>query len=134
MSISQKYLVSWFSRKQTSVALSTAEAEYIAAGSCCAQLLWMKQQLNDYRLDYSKIPIRCDNTSVICLTKNPILHSRTKHIDVRHYFIREHVENHDICLEYVKTEDQIADIFTKPLSTESFFRIRKEMGMMNVDT
>ena len=94
----------------------------------------MKQQLNDNGLNYIEIPIRCDNTSAICLTKNPILHSRTKHIDVKHHFIREHVENNDICLEYVKSEDQIADIFTKPLSTESFFKIRKEMGMMNVDT
>jgi hypothetical protein len=73
-------LVSWSSKKQNSVALSTAEAEYIAAGSCCAQVLYMKQQLEDFKLKFDHIPIRCDNTSAINISKNPILHSRTKHI------------------------------------------------------
>ena len=85
-------LVSWASRKLTSVALSTAEAEYIAAGSCCTQLLWMKHTLEDYGLTFSKIPIMCDNTSAIMIFKNPVLHSRTKHIEIRHHFIRDHVE------------------------------------------
>ncbi|PKA49894.1 Retrovirus-related Pol polyprotein from transposon TNT 1-94 [Apostasia shenzhenica] len=75
-------LASWSSRKQNSIALSTAEAEYVAAGSCCAQLLWLKHQLLDYGIDLSHIPIKCDNTSSICLTKNPIQHSRTKHIEI----------------------------------------------------
>lgn len=85
-------LVSWFSKKQNSVALSTAEAEYIAAGSCCAQVLYMKQQLEDFKLKFDHIPIRCDNTSAINISKNPILHSRTKHIEIRHHFIRDHVQ------------------------------------------
>ena len=89
-------LVSWASRKQTSVALSTAEAEYIAAGSCCTQLLWMKYTLEDYGLTFSKIPIMCDNTSAIMISKNPVLHSRTKHIEIRHHFIRDNVEKGDI--------------------------------------
>ncbi|GKV17211.1 hypothetical protein SLEP1_g27745 [Rubroshorea leprosula] len=111
-------LVSWFSKKQNSIALSTTEAKYIAAGSCATQLLWMKQQLEDFGCKHESIPIRCDNTSTINLTKNPIQHSRTKHIEIRYHFIREHVNNGDLTLEFVKTENQLADIFTKPLNEE----------------
>nr|KYP73274.1 Retrovirus-related Pol polyprotein from transposon TNT 1-94 [Cajanus cajan] len=75
-------LVSWHSKKQNSVALSTTEVEYIVVGSCCAQILWMKQQLFDFGLSLDHIPIRCDNTSAINLSKNPVLHSRTKHIEI----------------------------------------------------
>ena len=71
------------SKKQNNVALSTVETEYISAGSCCAQILWMRQQLSDYGLMLDHIPIRCDNTSAINLSKNPILHSRTKHIEIQ---------------------------------------------------
>ncbi|KAK1363984.1 hypothetical protein POM88_039545 [Heracleum sosnowskyi] len=85
-------LVSWFSKKQHSVSTSTAEAEYIAAGICCAQILWMKNQLLDYGLVLNNIPIYCDNTSAIAISDNPVQHSRTKHIDIRHHFIREYVE------------------------------------------
>ncbi|XP_016185716.2 uncharacterized protein LOC107627395 [Arachis ipaensis] len=95
-------LVSWRSKKQVSVALSTAEAEYVAAGSCCAQILWMKQQLVDYGLMLDHIPIKCDNTSVINLTKNPVQHSRTKHIEIRHHFIRDHVQKGDVVIELSK--------------------------------
>ena len=122
-------LISWHSKKQNSVALSTAEAEYVAAGSCCAQILWIKQQLKDYGESQNKIPIKCDNTSAINLTKNPIQHSRTKHVEIRHHFIRDHVENEDIILEYVPTENQLADIFTKPLNSERFEFIRGELGL-----
>ena len=82
-------LVSWSSKKQNSIALSTAESEYIAAGSCVAQVLWLKQQILDLGVEVGTIPILCDNTSAICITKNPIQHSRTKHIDIRHHFIRD---------------------------------------------
>ena len=72
-------LISWFSKKQHSVALSTTEAEYVTVGSCCAQVLWMKQQMEDFGITMDHIPIKCDNISAISLTKNPIQHSRTKH-------------------------------------------------------
>jgi len=88
-------LISWHSKKQACVALSTAEAEYIAAGSWCAQSLWIKQQLSDFGLNLSKIPLLCVNTSTINLTKNRVQHSRTKHIEIRHHFIRDHVSNGD---------------------------------------
>ncbi|KAH9802698.1 hypothetical protein KPL71_001497 [Citrus sinensis] len=127
-------LVSWFSKKQNSVALSTTEAEYIAAGSCCAQILWMKQTLRDYGIKLDHIPILCDNTSAINLSKNPIQHSRTKHIEIRHHFLRDHVQKGDVVIKFVSTENQLADIFTKPLSEEHFIKIRHELGMMNVES
>ena len=77
-------LVSWNSKKQACVILSTTEAEYIAATSCCAQILWLKRQLSDFGLHLEHIPLRCNNTNAISLTKNPIMHSRTKHIEIMH--------------------------------------------------
>ncbi|WVZ89857.1 hypothetical protein U9M48_036210 [Paspalum notatum var. saurae] len=76
-------LVSWSSHKQASVSLSTTEAEYIAAASCCSQLLWMKATLSDFGLSFERIPFLVDSTSAISVAKNPVLHSRTKHIDMR---------------------------------------------------
>ncbi|KAG8650820.1 hypothetical protein MANES_07G073615v8 [Manihot esculenta] len=124
-------LISWCSKKQNSVALSTAEAEYVAAGLCCSQILWIKQQLRDFEVSLDHIPIKCDNTSAINLTKNPIQHSRTKHIDIRPHFIRDHVLNGDIVLEFVDTNNQLADIFTKPLNEERFNFIKRELGMLD---
>jgi hypothetical protein len=83
-------LVSWASKKQDFVALSTAEAEYIAVGHCCAQLLWMRQTLTDYSYKLSKVPLICDNESAIRMADNPVEHSRTKHIDIRYHFLRDH--------------------------------------------
>jgi hypothetical protein len=82
--------VSWSSKKQNSVALSTAEVEYISAGSYCAQLLWMKVTLNDFGIKFKQVPLLCDNESVMKLTNNHIQHTRIKHIDVRHHFIRDY--------------------------------------------
>jgi hypothetical protein len=82
--------VSWASKKQNSVALSTAEAEYIAVGHCCAQLLWMRQTLRDYGYKLSKVPLLCDNESAIRMVDNLVEHSRTKHIDFRYHFLRDH--------------------------------------------
>ena len=124
-------LISWSSKKQNSVALSTAEAEYVSIGNCCAQVLWIKQQLNDYGINFKTVPIKCDNTSAINLTKNPVHHSRSKHIEIRHHFIRDHVNNGDINVEFVPTENQFADIFTKPLEKIKFEFIRNDLGICN---
>jgi hypothetical protein len=83
-------LVSWASKKQNSVALSTAEAEYIVVGHCCVQLLWMRQTLRDYGYKLSKVPLLCDNESAIRMEDNPVEHSRTKHIDTRYHFLRDY--------------------------------------------
>ncbi|GMI89954.1 cysteine-rich RLK (RECEPTOR-like protein kinase) 8 [Hibiscus trionum] len=122
-------LVSWFSKKQNSVALSTTESEYTSLGSCCAQVLWMQKQLLDYGVRVDIIPLRCDNTSAICLTKNPIQHSRTKHIEIRHHLIRDHVLKKDVVLEYVDTLNQLGDIFIKPLDKEHFWTFRRELSL-----
>jgi hypothetical protein len=108
--------VSWSSKRQNSVALFIAEAEYVVAGACCAQLLWMKQTLNDYGCRFTKIPLLCDNKSAIKLANNPVSHSRTKHIDIRHHFLRDYKTKGDIAIHHVSTEKQLADIFTKPLN------------------
>jgi hypothetical protein len=122
-------LVSWYSKKQACVSLSTAEAEYIAAGSCCAQILWMMHTLVDFGFAFHHVPILCDNTSAINLTKNPIQHSRTKHIEIKHHFIRDHVAKGDVCINFISTDEQLADIFTKPLSTERFEYLRRCLGI-----
>ena len=118
-------LVSWFSKKQNSVALSTTEAEYIAAGNCCAQALWMKQIVRDYDINLEQIHINCDNTSPINLLKNPIQHSRTKHIEIRHYFLRDHVQKGDIALKFISTKNNLP-IFLQNLFTKNNF---KKFGM-----
>ena len=123
-------LVSWGSKKQNSVALSTTEAEYVAAAACCSQLLWLKQQLSDFGMDFSSVKILCDNTSAINISKNPVHHSRTKHIDIRHHFLRDHVEKGNIALDHCRTEDQIADIFTKALNREQFENLRIHLGLV----
>ncbi|GJW80238.1 retrovirus-related pol polyprotein from transposon TNT 1-94 [Tanacetum coccineum] len=111
-------------RKSTS-----AEAEYVAAAGCCASILWMKSQLNDYDIHYKMVPIFCDNTSAIAISNNLVLHSRTKHIDIRYHFIRDHILKGDIELHFIPTEYQLADIFTKPLNEPTFTRLKAELGM-----
>ncbi|KAJ9544821.1 hypothetical protein OSB04_024528 [Centaurea solstitialis] len=123
-------LVSWTSKKQNSVSTSTAEAEYVAAGICCAQVLWLRNQLQDYDIQLSKIPIYCDNTSAIAIANNPVLHSKTKHTEVRYHFIRDHVMNGDIELHFVPTEYQLADLFTKPLYVTRFNMLISKLGIM----
>ena len=123
-------LVCWSSKKQNCVSLSTAEAEYIAAGSCCAQLLWMKQTLKDYGVNVKNVPLYCDNESAIKIAHNPVQHSKTKHIQIRHHFLRDHVLKGDISIEHVKTEEQLADIFTKPLDEKRFSKLRCELNIL----
>jgi len=108
-------LISWNSKKHACVALSTTEAEYIGVGHSCAQSIWLKHQLMDYGVKLEKVPLYCDNTSAINLTKNPIQHSITKQIEIRHHFIRDHMQKGDIEIMFVKIETQLADLFTKPL-------------------
>ena len=94
-------------------------------------MLWLKQQLRDYGLDLGCTPLRCDNVSAINLTKNPVMHSRTKHIDIRHHFLRDHVQKKDVTVEFIDTHNQLADIFTKPLAKEHFYKMRRELGILD---
>ncbi|GJU19369.1 retrovirus-related pol polyprotein from transposon TNT 1-94 [Tanacetum coccineum] len=122
-------LVSWSSKRQKSAAISSTEAEYIALSGCCAQVLWMRSQLTDYGFGFNKIPMYCDNKSAIALCCNNVQHSRSKHIDIRFHFIKEHVENGVIELYFVNTEYQLADIFTKPLCRERIEFLINKLGM-----
>ena len=126
-------LVSWMSKKQNSISLSTAEAEYIAAGSCCTQLLWMQKPLHDYGICQEHLTIYCDNTSAINISKNSIQHSRTKHIEIRHHFIRELVEDGILTLKFIHTDDQKADLFTKPLDNKRFEFLHQNISVISLD-
>ncbi|GKF33417.1 hypothetical protein Tco_0106617 [Tanacetum coccineum] len=110
------------------------EAEYVAAAGCCANILRMKSQLIDYDIIYEKVSIFCDNISVVAISNNPVLHSRTKHIDIRYHFIRDHILKGDIELHFIPTQYQLADIFTKPLDEPTFIRLIVELGMLNIDS
>jgi hypothetical protein len=123
--------VSWSSKKQTFVALSTAETEYVVAGQCCMQLLWMRQTLWDFGYNLSKVPLLYDNKSAIRLDDNHIEHSRTKYIDIRHHFLRDHQQRGDIDVCHISTENQLADIFTKPLDEKRFCRLRVELNVLD---
>ncbi|GKB45107.1 retrovirus-related pol polyprotein from transposon TNT 1-94 [Tanacetum coccineum] len=122
-------LISWSSKRQKSAAISSTEAEYIALSGCCAQILWMRSQLTDYGFGFNKIPMYCDNKSAIALCCNNVQHSRSKHIDIRFHFIKEHVENGVIELYFVNTEYQLADIFTKALGRERIEFLINKLGM-----
>ncbi|GJX08080.1 retrovirus-related pol polyprotein from transposon TNT 1-94 [Tanacetum coccineum] len=126
-------LVCWGAKKQQSVAMSSTEAKYVAAVGCCANILWMKSQLSDYDIHYKMVPIFYDNTSAIAISNNPVLHSRTKHINIRYHFIRDHILKGDIALHFIPTEYQLVDIFTKPLDEPTFTRMKAELGMLNID-
>jgi len=125
-------LVSWSSRKQNCVALSTTEAEYIALNGCSGQILWMMQTLLDFGLTFNKVPLKCDSKSAIDLSNNPVHHSRTKHIDVRHHFVRDHIAKEEIYVEFIPTDFQLADIFTKPLSNDRFEQLRLDLGILEM--
>jgi hypothetical protein len=114
-------LVAWLSKKKGSISLSTTEAEYIAVATCCTQVLWMIQTLADMEVKCAAlIPIHCDNTSAISVSKNPVFHSKTKHIPIKYHFLKEQVTNQIVQVHYIPTTKQIADIFTKPLAKTPF--------------
>nr|GEV07303.1 copia protein [Tanacetum cinerariifolium] len=129
-------LVTWSSKKQRSTAISTTETEYISMFGCCAQILWMRSQLIDYSFTFNKIPLYCDHRSAIALCCNNVQHSWSKHIDIRHHFIREQVKKGMVDLLFVTTDYQLADIFTKALPRERFEFLLQRLGKQagNVQT
>ncbi|GKA11824.1 putative ribonuclease H-like domain-containing protein [Tanacetum coccineum] len=106
-------LISWQCKKQTIVATSTTEAEYVAAANCCGQVLWVQNQLLDYGFNFMNTKIHIDNESTICIVKNPVYHSKTKHIEIRHHFIRDCYEKKLISVEKIHTDLNVADLLTK---------------------
>lgn len=122
--------VTWNSRRQHSVALSTTESEFVAASEATKEAIWVKQLLSEiYHSESFDLILYIDNQSAIRLIKNPIFHKRTKHIDIRYNFVRERYENNDIDIMFVSTRDQVADIFTKALARNKFEYFRQLLGM-----
>ena len=122
--------VSWNSKKQAVVSLSTAEAEYVALSSTTQEAIWLKRLLCDLGT-VSDIPVLLmeDNRAAIAIARNPVGHARTKHIDVRYHFAREAVANGQIKLQYCQTRDMIADILTKAISKVQFEKLRLLLGL-----
>ncbi|GJU24245.1 hypothetical protein Tco_1162866 [Tanacetum coccineum] len=112
--------------------MSTAKAEYVSLSACCAQVLWMQTQLMDYGFYFNKIPIYCDSKLAIAISCNSVQHSRTKCIDVRYHFIKEHVEKGTIELYFIKTDYQLADLFTKALPVDRFNYMVRLLGMRSL--
>ncbi|GJU11586.1 copia protein [Tanacetum coccineum] len=123
-------LTSWFSKKQTALAISMTKAEYVSAGKACQQALWMNQSLINYDIRLDDVLIMCANKGAIDLSKNPVQHSWTKQIEIRHHFLWDNVQKGHISIKKVSSVDNIADILTKPLKRESFNYLRRGLGMM----
>nr|GFA68752.1 ribonuclease H-like domain-containing protein [Tanacetum cinerariifolium] len=115
------------SKKQNCTAMSSAEAKYVALSTSYAQVMWMRTQLQDYGVNYNKISLYCDSQSAIAISCNPVQYSRTKHIHNRYHFIKEQVENGIIELYFVRTEYQLADMFTKALPEDRFKYLSGEL-------
>ena len=126
--------VSWYSKKQPVVALSTAEAEYISLSAATQETIWLRRLLKDLSCCTTKDPttIREDNQGAIAIAKNPVYHSRTKHIDIKYHYICEAIQDKAIQLEYCPTEEMLADILTKPLACEKFEKLREKMGLQEL--
>jgi hypothetical protein len=111
--------VSWNCKRQPTIALSTMEAEYMATSQCTKEAIWLRKLMADVGLvQNGATNIMCDNQGCIALAKNPTHHSRTKHIDIQHHFIREKLESGEIGLKYCPTQDMVADVLTKALAKE----------------
>ncbi|GKE73083.1 retrovirus-related pol polyprotein from transposon TNT 1-94, partial [Tanacetum coccineum] len=122
-------LVSWSSKKQECTSVPLAKAMYVSLSARCAQVLWLRTHLTDYGFHFDKIPMYCYSKAAIAISCNPVQHSRTKHIDVRYHFIKEHVEKGIVELFFVGTEYQLADLFTKALPEDRFKYLVRRLGM-----
>jgi len=129
--ISSGAAISWFSKKQRTVALSSVEAEYIALSFACQEAIWLRELRNEINktCDDKAIIMKCDNNGAISSAKNQMISQRTKHIDVRHHFIRDKVEKKIINVDYLPSEHMIADMFTKPLGSTQYCYLRNMIGL-----
>jgi hypothetical protein len=124
-------VISWFNRKQTSVALSSTEAEYMATSLASCEAIWLRKLLTRlFGQELELTVIHCDNQSCIKLSENPVFHDRSKHIEIRYHFIRDRVQKGAVQLQYIPTEEQLADIFTKPLVKGKFVFFRDKLGVV----
>ncbi|GJV16934.1 putative ribonuclease H-like domain-containing protein [Tanacetum coccineum] len=125
-------LISWQCKKQTIVANSTTEAKYVAAANCCGQVLWIQNQMLDYGYNFMNTKIFIDNESTICIVKNPVFHSKTKHIEIRHHFIRDSYEKRLIQVIKIHTDHNVANLLTKALDVSRFQFLTTSIGMLNL--
>jgi hypothetical protein len=124
-------MISWQSRKQSSIALNTAEAEYIATCSTSCEAIWLRKLLTGlFDLEMEATTILCDNQSCIKMTENHVFHDRSKHIEIRYHFIRDMVQRGALKLQYISTDEQVADVLTKPLSRVKFEHFRYKLGIV----
>jgi hypothetical protein len=127
-------VVAWASKKQPIVTISSAEAEYVAGTSAACQAVWMRRILKDLMHNQEEpTTIYCDNKSTIALSKNHVFHKKTKHIDTRYHFIRELVNNGELILQHCRSNEQLADIFTKALAQDQFEYLREALGIVNIN-
>ncbi|GJR72143.1 putative ribonuclease H-like domain-containing protein [Tanacetum coccineum] len=127
-----KRLISWQCKKQTIVANSTTEAEYVAAANCCGQVLWIQNQMLDYGFNFMNTKIYIDNESTICIVKNPVFHSKIKHIEIRHHFIRDSYEKKLIQVIKIHTDHNVADLLTKAFDVSRFNFLIASIGLLNL--
>ena len=126
---------SWSSVKQNTVALSTAEAEYVSASEATAQAIWLRFVLDDFgEMQAEATPLFCDNMSAISMAKNPVFHQRTRHINRKYHFIREALQEGVIDVKFCRSEEQLADIFTKALPKDRFKKLRLDLGVKSVNS
>jgi hypothetical protein len=127
--------VTWSSKKQPTVALSSTEAEYRGAAVAACEVAWLRTLLEDLGVQVDQqVVIHCDNLSSIQLARNPVFHARTKHIEVHYHYVRERVLAGDIDLVYVSTEEQIADIFTKALGAKKLQHFWTMLGLCDMQS
>ncbi|GKC33940.1 hypothetical protein Tco_1046324, partial [Tanacetum coccineum] len=125
-------LISWQCKKQTVVANSTIEAEYIAASNCCGHMLWIQNQLLDYGYNFIQTKIHIDNKSTICIVKNLVFHSKTKYIEIRHHFIRDSNEKKLIQMIKIHTNQNVANLLTKAFDVNRFQYLIASIEMLNL--
>jgi hypothetical protein len=126
-------MISWISRKQKSVALNTAEAEYIATCDACTEAIWLCKLISGLFDQVSdSTVIFCDNQSCVKLSENPMFHDRSKHIEIKYYYIHDRVQKGEVKLQYISTDEQIVDILTKHLSKGKFVYFRDKLGLVEI--
>jgi hypothetical protein len=127
-------MTSWQSEKQSSISLSTTEAEYIAACSASCEAIWLRKLLTGlFDLEMEATVILCDNQSCIKVMENPVFHDKSKHIEIRYHYIRDMVQRGALKLQYVGTDEQVADVLTKPLSRLKFEYFQDKLGVVRKD-